>query len=360
MSGDILVHYGVKGMKWGVRKERRAIRRESAAQKFERKAQKAGDKAESVSRSAAESLAKGKRRAAKAFQKRYDDLVKEKATYEKSAEAKRSGKLTPGQKKVLIGASVVAGLVAVNLGYNYVDSGAMTRHIDLGKSFLGYETAFKKKSELAGTKTVDEIMRDVIRGVNPKYGQPGSKMNCRRCTFTYEMRRRGYDVQATRSTKGVGQTGLGLAYSVTPGKKGPTGIFPALNELMKPSFGKESLLDDFAGFSGSKSSISLEGITGSKDPKSFGAQAIFKSLSKEPDGSRGELGLGWSLGAGHSVAYEIIGGKPIIFDAQSGKKAEKIEDFIKIFPTVSSAGYTRLDNIELNEDFLKKWVKNAR
>lgn len=123
-------------------------------------------------------------------------------------------------------------------------------------------------------------MRDVIRGVNPKYGQPGSKMNCRRCTFTYEMRRRGYDVEATRSTKGIGQTGLGLAYGVTPGKKGPTGTFPALNELMKPSFGKESLLDGFAGFSGSKSSISLEGITGLRTLSHLAREQYLKAYLK--------------------------------------------------------------------------------
>ncbi len=35
-------------------------------------------------------------------------------------------------------------------------------------------------------------------------------MNCRRCTFAYEMRRRGYDVAATRTTNGRGQTAVGV------------------------------------------------------------------------------------------------------------------------------------------------------
>ena len=35
-------------------------------------------------------------------------------------------------------------------------------------------------------------------------------MNCRRCTFAYELSRRGYDVQATKTLIGTGQDANGM------------------------------------------------------------------------------------------------------------------------------------------------------
>lgn len=46
---------------------------------------------------------------------------------------------------------------------------------------------------------------------HPEYGNSlGSFMNCRRCTFAYELSRRGYDVQATKTLIGTGQDANGM------------------------------------------------------------------------------------------------------------------------------------------------------
>jgi hypothetical protein len=90
-----------------------------------------------------------------------------------------------------------------------------------------------------------------------------------------------------------------------------------------------------------------------------GGGGIFKALASQPDGARGELGVAWKMGSGHSMAWEVVKGKPVIFDAQSGKMFKSDSDFSEIGASVKEAGFTRLDNIELNDDYLMRWLKNA-
>lgn len=59
------------------------------------------------------------------------------------------------------------------------------------------------------------------------------------------------------------------------------------------------------------------------------------------------------------MAWEIVGGKPVIFDTQVRRKYTSLEDIEKLGNNIAEAGFTRLDNKELNEDFLRRWVKNA-
>jgi hypothetical protein len=65
------------------------------------------------------------------------------------------------------------------------------------------------------------------------------------------------------------------------------------------------------------------------------------------------------MGGGHSVAWEIIGGKPHIFDTQSGEVFKDVASFSKFSENVVEAGFTRLDNLDLNDDFLQRWVQSA-
>ena len=59
-------------------------------------------------------------------------------------------------------------------------------------------------------KQVDDF-GETLKDLAGKDGKFGTKLNCRRCTFAYELSRRGYDVKATRTMKGTGQTYLGVA-----------------------------------------------------------------------------------------------------------------------------------------------------
>lgn len=354
-----LYHYGIKGMKWGVRrfqdekgrltnrgKERysenriknRDAKRKQKAQKYYNKANEKQKQIDALykERNNAGRIKKSK------INKDIKRLEKKKAQDLKDAEAKEQGKLTRKQKYALVGASVVAAYAT----FKFVDSGHATQMIAKGKAALGHtDLGFKKNAALSRKgMDSDEIMSSVVKRINPNYGAPGTKNNCRRCTFAYEMSRRGYDVKATRTIKGSGQSAVGLNNATSTKYKGFTGYF------------KRAYVDaDYL-----QSVVETKG-TGSKNiaNKNGFSKSIFESLSNNPDGARGELGVVWKCGGGHSMAWEIVKGKPVIFDCQTGKKYESVKDFSAMGDLISHAGYTRLDNIELDTNFLLRWLRNA-
>jgi len=214
---------------------------------------------------------------------------------------------------------------------------------------------FNKKSSLAKKNmSEDELMTNVVKPINPTFGAKGTKQNCRRCTYAYEMRRRGNDVKATLSKFASGQDTSGEFNAQTPGVKlAKQGIrnerkqarsrkeFAAFVESRKGPFGTEILV-----------------------PRTHGKtieESVFETIGKQPKGARGDLTMAWAFGGAHSVAWEVVKGKPVIFDTQSGTKFTNAAELNKTFgPLIpAQAGITRLDNKPLNNDFLLRWLDNA-
>lgn len=349
---DFLAHYGVKGMRWGHRKSegptaKQTARREAKAQKFESKAAALATRMTELQMG----------RMTPGRVSRLNELAKEHDTALADAEAKRQGKLSTKQKKVLVGASIVAALAATYVIQDNIQSGEARRLIEKGREhFTGQAFEFKRDPKLADVRHADDIHEKIVKQVNPDYGKLGTKMNCRRATFTYEMRRRGYDVQATKTTNGNGQTAFGLHKATTKDEKDfRTGKIRTMKAFAKETFAKDGTAKPITDLIGNLDAGSRERIPAGSNPKS-----IFDKLSQQPDGSRGELGVMWQMGGGHSVAYEVFNGKAVVFDAQSGKKLDTPEAFTEALGNVKSAGFTRLDNVELNEEYLMKWMKNAK
>jgi hypothetical protein len=362
---EFLAHHGVKGMHWGVRKEQdsaggsssraenKQARREAGAQKFEKRAAEYQTQISKIENFQAKT-AYGRHVASNEL-KEYGKL---KATALKDADAKRNGKLTSTQKKVIAGAAIVAAIVAGAAIYKGLDSGDFQRLAAKGRDAVATAgTGLKRNEKLASKDLSPDLVHSlVVKGVNPGYGAVGTKNNCRRATFAYEMRRRGYDVRATRTAKGTGQNLQGLANAVTPGSKKSTNDFAvALAGMRGQKLGvgdgplgaaksvKSSLTGDHV-------SEKIKGLVSAKD--------VFDSLGKEPNGSRGELAVKWLGGGAHSLAYEIFDGKPVVFDTQNGSKYDTVESMVKgAGGYLKAAGHTRLDDKELNTDFLKRWVK---
>ncbi len=269
--GDALAHFGTKGMKWGVRKK-------------------------------------------------YDS--------------------TPRSSTVgvdPVSAAIGAAYVGVFLASTYITIRDIRRYNnDSGEKTekQNATTAWKKNPELAKKMDVDQIQSKVVKQINPEYPKAGTKMNCRRATFTYEMRRRGYDVTATKSHFAIGQDAEGLRTATMTNSK----------TKYESGWGKTQVATPY--------------IISQSTPKER-SDLIFNSLSKYPEGARGELGVGWNFGGGHSMAFEVIKGKPVIFDTQNGETYRNAASFSKFADITHDAAHTRTDNIPLDEKFLRRWMVNA-
>lgn len=272
---EALIHYGVKGMKWGVRKDNRGAGNGQAS----------------------------------------------------------------GEGTVLaVYATVIAGLLIRQARHEYVDSGKRdAKRINKEEKKSGVKHEWRKKDSLKGEKSIDELRDEVMKPVNPGFPRTrGTTMNCRRCTFAYEMRRRGYDVKATKSLSATGQDQGGLMMATRPKSKEQ-----ALADIHASPWGKNVI------------------HTRPLDATGKSA-AIFDRLAREPNGSRGELAFSWQFGGGHSIAYEIVNNKPVIFDNQSSKSWSDKGAFAReVTPIMGDAAFTRLDNANLNTEMMRRWVTDA-
>ena len=234
---------------------------------------------------------------------------------------------------------------------------------------------WNKKASLAKKNlTVDQLMTSVVKPINPDYPKGrGSKMNCRRASLSYELRRRGYDVKATTKNAPKGQDLSGTLNMLDRGQGDQLykpGIFGAISNLRsdkkqlkanpKAETAFKDKIDEFKVKQNQSLVISKTEIKAKPNEKM--TDAIFSNLKKLPDRSRGELNVHFGpMLIGHSLAFEIVNKKPVIFDAQRGKVYKSGSDIAadKKLPLLVTSAFTRLDNAPLNTEFLKGWAENA-
>lgn len=322
-------HYGIKGQKWGIRR----------FQDEDGTLTSAGKKRYSESGEA---------------EKKAD----KKDSKQKIDEESKKKKWSTG-KKIAVAA---AALVAAYAAYKFVDSGQAKQLIDKGRSFLlNQDISFKKDSTLAKLTDKNDIFSKVVSKVNPNYGELGTVNNCRRCTIAYEMRRRGFDVKATRTMGGTGQNAIGL-YSATHKNTTINGVMGwALHNAKQVLDGEVTpdktpyALKWFRDMS--QNIIDMKEF--SVEKSIHNASKVFTELSKQADGARGEIELRWYSGGAHSIAWEIIKGSPVMFDCQTGIMYDSPKDFNTLSMWASGISYSRLDNVDFNIDFLLRWLENA-
>lgn len=320
---DFLAHYGTAGMKWGVRNKRPTILTSNKTDHVITK--KAKDDYNKLSdKQFFMKYASRKSTYAKRVEKHGDPYLARVAKLNKG----KVGELSPANKALIIYGGAIATLVLASKGMMRADSGRK----DARKTG---DKPFKENSSLKGKMSVAQLNNKVVKPINPGYGEKGTKMNCRRATMAYEMRRRGYDVKATKSKYASGQTEKGLKTANTIGK----------DEKWQSVWGQKEVSDV---------------VSYSRMSPQQKADAVFSSLSaSHPNGARGEIGSGWIMGGGHSQAFEIVNRKPVIFDTQNGKVYDSPAAYSAFTGTTSTIAHTRLDNRAIDNDFIKRWVTDV-
>lgn len=190
-------------------------------------------------------------------------------------------------------------------------------------------TGFHKKTR---EMTPDE---DMAR-VNPafKNWDQNTKNNCMLCTMSYELRRRGYDVQAKKATDG---------YSEDLVKDWFTG---AKTKTSEGSLSNEEIFNSMFDFGGP---------TIDYDRKEKMISNTIKELKSQKEGSRGAIGVTWDgTTAGHEVAYAIENGEPVIYDTQANEKYVGTTRVELYLDRTSQITVTRLDNCKLNTKYIKE------
>jgi len=269
---------------------------------------------------------------------------------------------------MILGGIVVAG-IAGYMAYKTMNDSGQANSLKLrGAAFLsGKKFEFAKNPELARTDfSPEQVLRHVGKQVNPNYNTPGGQMNCRRSTFTHELRRRGYDVAATTSPIGRGQS--------------ESGLINALTTSGRDRFSKTSLSQMIVGSGETRtkargdtrlnpaniSSVKFDrfSVGGQKEYEAYTAKnekIISSALSSQPSGARGEIVFNFGS-FGHSMAYEVFNGRPVIFDSQKGVMYDAVKDMAKLtekWGIPRGVDITRLDNMDLDMNFLSRWATNA-
>ena len=165
--------------------------------------------------------------------------------------------------------------------------------------------------------------------VNPNFNSTtyDYSMNCTFCTAAYDLRKRGYDVEAN-----------------------PISTVEAYT------------IDDVCSwYKGAKSVSNVdvryayEATVKSRNDVLSKEELLIKSLESNGEGARGHLGLNWIDGGGHDVVWEIEKGKAIIRDCQTGD----VVDVSEYLSRASSYNYVRVDNLEPTEEILRT-VRNRK
>jgi hypothetical protein len=152
----------------------------------------------------------------------------------------------------------------------------------------------------------------------------GTKNNCMLCTTAYELRRRGYDVQANKAT---------IGYQFGDLKR----WFP---DIQVKSVKQSSM------------NLAERQVDRLKLRRDLYERTVAE-ITKQGDGARGNIMVSWAGGGGHSMAYEVQNGKLKVIDAQGGYIYPHAQLMTMMAYNVQ---YARLDNLKFDPKGIKEAV----
>lgn len=206
--------------------------------------------------------------------------------------------------------------------YNVVAPAFVAIHnaLTTPKSFSELKKLDKKQSSDEHQKTINE---------GYEHGQKYDySMNCSFCTAAYDLRKRGYDVEANP---------ISMVESYT-------------------------IEDVCTWYKGAKSVSKAEvesryrnNYTGNQKDALNKREILIEELKQHGEGARGHLALYWTTGGGHDVIWEVENGEVLIRDCQTGEVSRTF-DYINY---TSGYNYVRTDNLEPTDAVLRT-VRNRR
>lgn len=179
---------------------------------------------------------------------------------------------------------------------------------------------------------IDKYSKEEDQAVtNPDYNpkEYAWSQNCAFCTATYDMRKRGYDVEAAPANV---FTHNDLS-EIASWYEGDPEVF-SVDVTSNLYYDKEGNIND-------------EKQIEKQTEKT--AKAIEKHLKKNGNGSYGHFLVYWNKGGGHSMVWEVQKGEVVIRDCQTNTVG-KVEDYL---PYIQSVNMFRSDNLEISDDMLK-------
>lgn len=295
---DELWHYGVKGMKWG-------IRRYQPYPKGHKGGQFVG--------------------------------------VDKKTNQQKQGWVDP--RLIIFGVGAVAELTAFTA--IAITSSIKTKKAKKFEAKCELEREKATVEKKSGLKRQVEAKTDAenIKRVNPGYDNmdaTGTRNNCVNCTMAAELRMRGYEVQAKRNSDGRVGTEVGKKYFKN---------VKTIDVQKAPKFTKDDY-DEALRFFDREEAKTMK-VGGNKELANKSVAAI----KKFPPGSRGQVTVSWNRRGGHSMMFKVgPNGEALIYDGQTGKILNERETY-KVFTRACTCSLQRFDNCDVNFKAIKEGVR---
>ena len=320
IGSNVLAHYGVKGMHWGVRRYQPYPKGHKGGKEVGEAAKKGRLATEKEISDAMEEL-----KIDNDTNNRHHKIDRSVSDYVKKSMAKTTVKALLTSVSAL---GETGNPLAMPIAFGVTELiGTTFMGARLIKHKLALNRYDKNIAEIKSNKKVDKetglkLKRtkstpdEDMKKINPAFGalSDESKANCVACSHTYALRRKGYDVMANGASEGYV---TGTTLTAYPNAK--------------------------------HERFSANGLNSSK-----GITRLVKEINL-PNNAYGELCMNWIFGGGHSVIYTVENNTPMIRDCQSGKvyKGKAMKKLLE--HATGQIEFTRLDNTKPNINALKEY-----